>query len=157
MPTLAKTAFAAIVLLVAICANAQSSVDFSGHWRQNPSSALQRQLEIEQNGQNLLVRTILTNSEGTRHLEVKYQIGGPETTYTGLDGDEFHTTVHWDGSALVFDITERENGKDIPQKTVWTLSADGNTLQVDRTSEKSGKPAQSAMTYVRQAPSQSPK
>ena len=132
---------------------AQGPVDFTGHWRQDSGSGTQRQLEIEQNGEKLRVKTIITNSQGTRRdLEVKYQIGGSETAYTGLDGDEFRSTVRWDGSSLVFDITEREDGKDIRQKTIWTLSVDRNALQVNRESEKSGKPVRSSAAYTRQFP-----
>ena len=92
----------------------------------------------------------MTKAEGTRNLEVSYQIGGPKTTYTGLDGDEFSTSVRWDGKALVFGTIEHEDGSEIPQKTVWTLSEDGNTLQVERGLTKSGKTTNSATMYVRQ-------
>src|SRR5215475_5755865 len=87
---------------------AQTPANFTGHWRQD--SASQRQLDIEQKDKTLLVKTTITNSQGPRAMEVKYQIGGPETAYTGLDGDEFRSTVHWEGSALVFDTIEREDG-----------------------------------------------
>lgn len=105
-----------VVLLLAIFVSGETPPNFTGHWRQQTESKTQRGLEIEQRGQNLRVETVVTNSHETRNLEVKYVIGGPETTYTGLDGDEFGSSVHWDGSALVFDIIEHENGRDIPQK-----------------------------------------
>ena len=62
------------------------------------------------------MKTIITNSRGTRSLEVSYEIGGPGTTYKGLDGDEFRSSVRWDGSALFFDTIEHEGESDIPQK-----------------------------------------
>ena len=147
MQTFARIA-TGLVLLIAATASAQSPINFTGHWRQKTSAKAQRQLDIEQKDKILLVKTTITNSEGARSMEVKYQIAGPPATYTGLDGDEFHSSVHWDGSALVFDITEHEDGKDIPQKIVWTLSADGHTLQVDRLSEKSGRQTHSVATYI---------
>ncbi len=110
---------------------------------------MQRHLEIEQNGRNLRVKTVVTSSKGTRNLEVKYEIGGPETSYTGLDGDQFRSAVRWDGNALVFDIIEHEDGSELPQKTVWTLIGDGDVLQVDRTMTKSTKTSHSLTTYVR--------
>jgi hypothetical protein len=91
-----------------------------------------------------------TSSAGSRAVEVKYEIGGSKTTYRGLDGDEFRSSVHWEGSMLVFDTTEHEEGKEIPQKAVWTLSADSNSLQVDRQVTKPGKTTHSLTTYVRQ-------
>ena len=150
MQAFGKIIGALTLLFFAICAGGQSSPNFTGHWQQQTNSATQRQLEIEQNGNNLLVRTININSQGTKRLEVKYEIGGPPTSYTALDGDEFRSSVHWDSGTLVFDITEHEGGKDIPQKTVWTLSADGNTIQVDRESTKTVKPTHSLTTYIRQ-------
>jgi hypothetical protein len=139
-----------IVLFFAICLCAQTPPDFTGHWRQQENPKTQRQLEVEQKGENLRVKTIVTNAEGARNLDVKYAIGGPETVYKGLDGDEFHSSVRWDGSSLVFDTVEHEGSNEIPQKIVWTLSADGNALQVDRQVTKSGQTKHSLTTYVRQ-------
>jgi hypothetical protein len=137
------------VLFVAISLAAQTLTDFSGHWHQETNSGTQRHLEVEENGQTLRVKTVATNSKGTRSLEVKYEIGGTETSYTGLDGDQFRSSVHRDGSALIFEIVEHEAGSDIPQKTVWTLSGDGKTLQVDKVMTKSGQTSHSVTTYVR--------
>jgi hypothetical protein len=150
MRTLAQSVAAFILLFLAISVSAQTSTDFTGHWRQQTNSGTQRQVDIEQNGQNLVVKTMVTNSQGTRRLEVKYVIGGPETSYTGLDGDEFRSSVRWDGSTLVFDTVEHESGRDIPEKTVWTLLGDRNALQVARQSAKSARTTPSSTTYVRQ-------
>ena len=139
-----------VVLFLALSVSGQTPPDFTGHWRQQTNSKTQHQLEVEQKGQNLRVKTVVTNSDMIRNLEVKYVIGGQETTYTGLDGDEFRTSVRWDASSLVFDTIEREGSNEIPQKAVWTLSADGNALQVDRQFTKSGKTTHSLTTYIRQ-------
>lgn len=149
MRALAQSVAAFTTLFLAISVNAQTPTDFSGHWRQQTSSGAQRQLDIEQNGQSLLVKTTVTNSRGTRRLEVKYVIGGPRTSYKGLEGDEFRSSVRRDGSTLVFDTVEREDGRDIPEKTVWTLG-DHNTFQVARQSAKSAKTTPSLTTFVRQ-------
>lgn len=141
---------AVAVLLVAIAVSAQAPTDFTGHWQMPTSSGAQRRLVVEQKGQELRVSTVVTDAKGTRNLEVKYEIGGPETSYKGLDGDEFRTSVHWNGNSLVFDTIEREDGKEIPQKATWTLSADGNALQVDRQTVKSGKTPQSLNTFARE-------
>jgi hypothetical protein len=139
-----------VVSFLAISVSGQTPPDFTGHWREQTSSKTQRQLEVEQKGQDLRVKTAVTNSDGTRNLEVKYVIGGPETTYRGLDGDEFRSTVRWDASRLVFDTIEQEGSTEIPQKVAWTLSADGNELQVDRQFTKSGKTTHSLTSYIRQ-------
>jgi hypothetical protein len=137
-------------LFVSILVSGQSLTDFTGHWQEKTDSGTQQHVEVEQKGPNLRVKTVVINSQGTKSLEVKYEIGGPETTYTGLDGDQFRSSVRWDGNALVFDTIEHEAGSEIPQKTIWTLSGDRNTLQVDRTITKSGKTSHSLTTYVRQ-------
>ncbi len=137
-----------VVSFLAISVSGQTPPDFTGHWREQTSSKTQRQLEVEQKGQDLRVKTAVTNSDGT--LEVKYVIGGPETTYRGLDGDEFRSTVRWNASSLVFDTIEQEGSTEIPQKAVWTLSADANELQVNRQFTKSGKTTHSLTTYIRQ-------
>jgi hypothetical protein len=139
-----------VVLFLAISVSGQTTPDFTGHWQRQTNSKTQRQLEVEQKGQNLRVKTVVTNSGWTRNLEVKYVIGGPQTTYQGLDGDEFRSSVRWQASSLVFDTIEHEDSNEIPQKAVWTLSADGNVLQVDRQSTKSGKTTHSLTTYIRQ-------
>ena len=138
------------VLLLGVSVSGQTPIDFTGHWRQRTNSGIQRQLEVEQKGKSLRVKTVITNSEGTRNLEVQYEIGGSETTYKGLDGDEFRSSVHWNGSNLVFDTIEHEAGTEVPQKAVWTLSADGNTLQVDRQVTKSGRTTNTSATFARQ-------
>ena len=148
MRVLARSVGAFIALLVAIVANGQTPPDFNGHWRQQTNVGAQRQLNIEQNGNKLRVETTVTNSKGTRRLDVNYEIGEPETVYKGLDGDEFHSRVHWDGSVLVFDIVEHERGRRIPETTVWTLSEDRSTIQLKRQSKESGK--NSSVTYVRE-------
>lgn len=138
-----------VFLSLAVSVGAQTP-DFTGHWRRQADSGTQRRLEVEQSGKNLRVKTKETNPQGTRNLEVKYEIGGAETTYTGLDGDEFHSSVHWEGNGLVFDIVEHEDGSVIPQKVIWTLSEDNNTLQVDRTLTKSGQTKHSLTKFVRE-------
>jgi hypothetical protein len=139
-------------LLFAISVHSITAADFTGHWRQQTESGAQRQLDIDQHGQTLLVKTTVINSKGSRRLEVKYEIGGSETSYKGLDGDRFRSSVHWDGSTLVFNTVEHEGGRKIPETTVWSLSGNGNQLQVKRQSAKPGKTADSLTLYVRRQP-----
>jgi hypothetical protein len=150
MRKLIKSSGLAVALLLTVCASAQGPVDFTGHWSHETNSGSQRKLEIEQSGQSLRVVTVIIKSGESRRLEVKYQIGGPEVVYKGLDGDEFRTAVHWEGSVLVFDTIEHEDGNDIPQKTTWTLAGDRNTLQVERQMTKSGQTSPSRTDFVRQ-------
>jgi hypothetical protein len=149
MQLLTQSLAAFVALLFATSGNAQAPPDFTGHWRIETDSGVQRQLDLEQKGNTLRVKTTVINSKGTRHLEVSYHIGGPETVYKGLDGDEFRSSVHWDATALVFDTVEHEDGRDLPETTTWTLSEDRNRLQVRRQTNKSGKTTDSLNTFVR--------
>jgi hypothetical protein len=105
---------AIVVLIFAISVSGQIPPDFTGHCRQQTNSKTQRQIEVEQKSQNLRVKTVVTNSEVTWNLEVEYVIGGLETTYRGLDGDEFRSSVRWDASSLVFDTIDQEGSNEIP-------------------------------------------
>jgi hypothetical protein len=145
MQGLARDVGALIAMLAVISANAQTSPDFTGHWRLQTNAGEQRELDIAQNGNALRVQTIVTNPKGTRRLVVTYQIGGRETLYKGLDGDKFHSRVHFNGNLLVFDTIEQELGRKIPETTVWTLSEDRDSFQLKRHSTKKD----SLATYVR--------
>src|SRR6202012_2619321 len=117
-----KKASALLFLFLAISVSGQSKADFTGHWREQSDAQMQRDLNVEQTGGHLRVKTLVAKSQSQKVLEVEYEIGGGETIYRGLDGDEFHSSVHWDGAALAFEIIEHEGGSEIPQKTIWTLS-----------------------------------
>jgi hypothetical protein len=58
-----------VVLFLAISVGEQSSPNFTRHGRQQTNSKTQRQVEIEQKGQHLRVKTLVTNSDGTWNLE----------------------------------------------------------------------------------------
>jgi hypothetical protein len=92
-----------VLLFLASFVSAQSQTDFTGHWQEKTNSGTQRHLEVQRNGRNLRARTVVTNSEGPNNLEVKYEIGCPETTYTGLDGDQFRSSLRWNGAAALPD------------------------------------------------------
>jgi len=64
-----------------------------------------------------------------RKLDVSYHLGGPETVYTGLDGDEFHSKAKLSGDEIVFTVVEHEDGKLIPYTETWTLIDGGTSIQ----------------------------
>ncbi len=75
-----------------------------------------------------------------------YEIGGKELVYTGMDGDEYHSKVHWEGDALVFTTVEHERGRLIPSEEAWKLIDSGKSLQRVKTS---GAPDEESKTvYV---------
>jgi hypothetical protein len=62
----------------------------------------------------------------------KYTTDGRVSVSTGADGDEFHTSVVWKGSSLVFTIEEHEAGRILHSQETWSLIENGATLQRTR-------------------------
>jgi len=99
-----------------------------------------------------MVKITTQTNDGPRSLDLKYEIGGPELVYTGLDGDEFHTKVRWDGESLAFDTVEHERGREIVSKQTWTLADGGAVLREVKQSGEAGKPAESVAIYEKVEP-----
>ena len=49
-----------------------------------------------------------------------------------MAGNEFKSTLTWDGDNLVIDTKGSFNGNDFTAKDSWTLSEDGKTMTVER-------------------------
>lgn len=143
------------VMLAAVCAGAQSHPDFNGTWKQDnsrstirPGSTINYSNRIEQNGAKLKVTTIL-GANGDRKESTysrDYTIGGPASTTSDREGDQFTNTVKWDGSSLVFETVEKEKAGTLTTREVWTLSADGRTLT--KKMRRTGGRGDSDQTFV---------
>lgn len=121
-----------LALALFTCPMADAGSDFSGLWRQDASRSVPegkqgrlREMQIQQHNAALTVKVTTKRSSGPRSLDLKYEIGGNELIYTGLDGDEFHTRVRWRGESLVFDTVEHQRGKQFVSKQIWTLTDGG--------------------------------
>jgi len=119
---------------------AQEPSGFAGTWRQvlSPTSKgrIPKELVITLDNDTLMV---IMKGPGKLHsINLTFQIGGPEVTYTGLDGDEFHIRVTRDRDSLVFDGSEHEEGRDLPVHEMWTLRNNGEgQVLVDTKNAKS--------------------
>lgn len=121
---------------------AQPAANFSGTWKQdNDRSQPKRHgdvtLHIEHHDPELKVETsIFRGSQnpgpGPRHAVQKYTTDGKVSVSTGADGDEFHTSVVWKDSSLVFTIEEHEDGRILHSQETWSLIENGTTLQRTR-------------------------
>jgi hypothetical protein len=140
---------------------AEMPVDFSGVWQQDVSRSVPqrkskgaREMKIQQIGRMLAIKITANTNKGTRTLDLKYEIGGQELIYTGLDGDEFHTKVRWDGASLVFDTVEHERGRQIMSNQTWTLANGGAALREVKQVRDAEEPAESVAIYekTQQAP-----
>ena len=129
--------FAAILLLSTAAAVAwpQGTPDFSGLWKQeNDRSQPKRNgdvmLRIEHHEPELTVETSISSSSvSPRHAVQKYTTDGKVSVSIGADGDEFHTSVAWKDSSLVFSIEEHEDGRILLSKETWSVMEGGATLE----------------------------
>jgi hypothetical protein len=101
-------------------------------------------------GRILAVKVITQMNQSTRTLDLEYQIGGEELVYTGLDGDEFHTKLRWDGGSLVFDTVEHERGKEIVSKQIWALADGGTVLREVKQSKETGELTESLAVFTKE-------
>jgi hypothetical protein len=153
-----------LVLTLSVCLlvysspllRAQMPPDFSGTWQQDVSQSVPlkksqrpRELRIQQVGRALAVQVVTQTNEGARALDLKYEIGGEELVYTGLDGDEFHTKVRWDGESLAFDTVEHERGKEIVSKQIWTLAEGGKVLREVKQTKEADEQTESLAMFAK--------
>jgi len=131
-------------------------LNLSGTWQQNNerssspprNKARTYKMIVKASDKALRVHVIADNGHGERDLDLNYEIDGKELVYTGIDGDEYHSKVHWDGDSLVFTTVEHERGRLIPSQETWTLIDSGNSLQ--RVKVSPGKESKSVYLLERQ-------
>lgn len=144
-----------IILLTAMAAMASSQTlpDFSGTWKQDNDRCLPKRsgdvtLHIEQHSPELTVETSISRASlSSEHAVQKYTTDGNISTSTGPDGDEFHTSIVWRNSSLVFTIEEHEDGRTLHSQETWSLIENGATLQ--RTRRRTDGNTQ-VLVYLRQ-------
>jgi hypothetical protein len=164
-PPMKIVEFPRLVLALSLCfllqsapaLEAQAQVDFSGTWQQDLSRSVPqrksqrpRELKIQHIGRTLTVKITTQRGQDARTLDLKYKIGGQELVYIGLDGDEFHTQVRWDGESLVFDTVEHERGKEIVSKQIWTLSEGGKVLREVKQAREAGEQSESVAVFAKE-------
>ncbi len=146
--------FIAICLMAFLCAlivRAETKPDFSGTWKQNmdksptKSSRLKSYVnKIELQDTNLKVTTTTLGDRENTYTRT-YTIGKEEKSQD-REGDQFATSVKWEGNTLVFETVEKERDATLTSKEVWTLSEDGKTLT--KSIHRSGPRGESTQGYV---------
>lgn len=135
---------------------AQDLSAFAGSWRQDiPDSSPRsktrkpKELNVAITGDNLTMA--ITGPGKVHHIEVTFQIGGPEVTYTGLDGDEFHIKLTREGNSLIFAGREHEDGHNYAVHEVWTLrdKSEGQVLVDTKDAKDPDEPRKSVTEYER--------
>jgi len=120
---------------VAFAASLVAKPNFSGTWTLNVSKSdfgmlpgpTSRTDVIEHNEPALKVSTKAEGPQGSQDSTANYTTDGKEAT-----NEQGPLTIKskaaWQGDNLAFDSTTSVQGNDVTIKTVWTLSADGQTL-----------------------------
>lgn len=129
-----------MLLLAALTVTAwpQTTPDFSGLWKQDndrcqPKRSGDVTLHIEHHERELTVETSISHgSLNPGHTVQKYTTDGRVSVSTGADGDEFHTSVVWKDSSLVFTIEEHEDGRILHSQETLLLIENSATLQRTR-------------------------
>jgi hypothetical protein len=143
-------------VVFALPAWAQSSADFSGTWRQSnersqPSRKGDVTLKIDHHDPELTVETSAQRgSSAPRRVTQRYTTDGKVSVTTGIDGDEFHTSVVWNNQSLIFAIEEHEDGRILLSQETWTLIDDGAALE--RVRERRDGSDRQVVVYLRQTP-----
>ena len=141
-------------LFCSILIRAEDKANLSGAWKQNneksklsrPSTLKSYVNKIEHKDPNLKVVTTTVGDRGESSYERSYTTDGKEQVTKDREGDEFHTTVKWEGKTLVFETMEVEGERKLTTTEKWTVSEDGKTLtKVRRTS---GPRGDTENTYV---------
>lgn len=138
----------------------QPDANFSGTWNLNGERSVPPRtgnvtLHIDQHDPELTVKTtIVHGSAAPRQAVQRYATDGKTSITTGADGDEFNTSVVWDGGSLVFSVEEHEDGRVILSRERWTLVENGAALQRVRegfnaSSHGAGK---QTLIYLKEAP-----
>ena len=127
--------------------------NFSGTWKQSnerstPTRTGEVTLKIEHRDPELTVQTLIVDKSGSlRHALQHYTTDTKTSMSTGADGDEFYTSVSWNGQSLVFSIEEHEDGRVIPSHETWTLIENGDVLERKRS--RADGPSQTIL-YLRE-------
>ncbi len=116
-------------LFLLFAALAAGHPDFSGTWKLTGRDVT---LHITHRDPELTVETLSKN----RHALQRYTTDGKESVSTGIDGDEFHSTVIWHDDSLVFAIEEHEDGKILKSTETWSVLENGAKLQRQRVTTK---------------------
>lgn len=129
----------ALLTLAAGLVQAQAKSDFSGTWKVDaaksdfgpmpaPDSLTEK---IVHEDPSLKVNFVQVGGTGDATYDLAYTTDGKEcVNHPG--GNEFKTTLKWEGDDLVADTKGSFDGNDFTSKDRWTLSEGGKTMTVQR-------------------------
>jgi len=132
--------FLLMSLLAAVAVvQAQAAVDFTGTWKVNASKSDYGPMpppdtmveKIVHKEPSIKVNIAQTGGQGDMNYDMAYTTDGKECTNTFM-GNDFKTTLKWEGDVLVGDTKGSFDGNDFTANDKWALSDGGKTLTVTR-------------------------
>lgn len=130
--------FAMLTLALGLV-QAQAKSDFSGTWKANASKSDfgpapppdTLVMKIAHEDPSLKTNVAQTGGSGDMTYDAVYTTDGKEcVNHPG--GNEFKTTLKWEGDDLIADTKGAWEGNDFTAKEHWTLSDAGKTLTITR-------------------------
>lgn len=146
---------AAIVLLCASIAGAQTKPDFSGAWKMNPKKSKFAGgggpdailIKMDHKEPALTEDWSISTPVGERSFQAKYTTDGKETEQYVM-GRTAKTSAKWEGASLIIEF-KAEDGFFF--KRVITLTADGKTMtKVVTRANGGGEPVEATLVFEKQ-------
>jgi hypothetical protein len=148
----------AILTLAFGLIHAQAKSDFSGAWKANlgktdfgpappPDSLVIKIVHEEPSLKTNVAQT--GGQQGDMNYDMNYTTDGKEcVNHPG--GNEFKSTVKWEGDDLVIDTKGSWDGNDFTAKDRWTLADGGKTMTVHRTIATGGGDFEMKLVFDKQ-------
>jgi len=136
---------------------AHAKSDFTGTWKADlaksdfgpapaPDSLIEKIVHQEP---TIKVNYVQVGGTGDVTSDMLYTTDGKQST-NHLGDNEFKTTLHWDGDALVGDTTGSFDGNDFTAKDRWSLVDGGKTMIVERHVNADGADFDMKMVFEKQ-------
>jgi hypothetical protein len=156
MTEIRRTAFVVLLaMFLAVCsALAERAPNFSGTWKLSgeqcePKRTGDVTLLIDHHNPVLTITTRSRKASSGMHEAIqRYSTDGKVSVSTGIDGDEFHTSIVSNNDGLVFNVEEHEDGRIIISRESWTLTDGGATIR--RVRDRPASNEKQIFIYLRQ-------
>ena len=156
----------AAALVITLCMIAVSAkADFSGTWILDKTKSeglppgMDQTMTVVQTGDKLSLETKLVTEQGEQVIADSYMLDGKEAEFTpktpGGQSGKGKRTAKWTADGNGIEVNENstfdrpEGAVTIQMTRLWTLSADGKTLQIDLAAEGPNGKQQVKRTFTR--------
>ena len=138
--TIRRLTTIAVLFSLAAVLLAMAKPNFSGSWKLNVSKSDFGQMPAPDSATYKIVHedpklrnSVKQSSQaGEFEFEASYTTDGKECV-NQMFGNDFKSTLKWDGDALLIESTGHFGDNDITINEKWTLSEDGKTITIART------------------------